>query len=65
MPLANDVRWVPSRKAHLVEAVRRGRVTLAEACEAYALSLEEFTSWKKALEREGLRGLRAGAISRG
>jgi Protein of unknown function (DUF1153) len=65
MPLAKGVRWVPSRKARLVEAVRRGRMSLSEACEIYALSLEEFTSWKKALENEGLRGLRARALSRG
>lgn len=64
LPLDHDVRWVPSRKAWLVEAVRRGRLTLAEACETYALSREEFASWKAALESGGLRGLRVRSLSR-
>ena len=36
-----------------------GLVTLDEACERYDLSLEEFASWQRGVERAGLKGLQA------
>ena len=35
----------------VVEAVRGGQLTLQEACERYQLSLDEFLSWERAIER--------------
>lgn len=59
LPPAGVTRWVPSRKAQVVAAVRSGMLSLDEACERYALTVEEFLSWQRAVERFGLNGLRA------
>lgn len=50
-------RWVPRRKARVVAAVEGGLISRQEACERYALSDEEFESWKASLMRHGLKGL--------
>ncbi len=55
---ANCVRWVPQRKAEVVEAVRGGFLTLDEACARYALSIEEFLAWQHGISLFGLAGLR-------
>jgi hypothetical protein len=55
---ANCVRWVPQRKAEVVEAVRGGMLTLDQACERYALSIEEFLAWQHGISLFGLAGLR-------
>jgi hypothetical protein len=34
-------------------------LTIAEACDRYDLTLEELASWQRAVEREGMAGLRA------
>lgn len=49
----NTVRWVPSRKAEVVDAVRNGFLRLDEACERYALSIEEFLAWQCAIDLHG------------
>lgn len=59
LPPADLKRWVPRRKAEVVAAVGGGLISLAEACERYGLSLEEFAGWQRAVERGGLAGLRA------
>ena len=59
LPPADVKRWVPARKAVVVEAVQIGIISLDEACLRYALSVEEFTSWQHAKDRDGLRGLKA------
>lgn len=71
-PLAGDViadlpspdtgRWVVRRKAVIVAAVRTGRLTIAEACQMYRLSVEEFLAWQRALDAHGVPGLRATRI---
>ncbi|MBZ6379723.1 hypothetical protein B5C34_15030 [Pacificimonas flava] len=58
LPSPNTRRWVVRRKAEVVAAVKGGLLTTDEACERYSLSLEEFTSWQRAVERAGLAGLR-------
>jgi hypothetical protein len=58
LPLLTTKRWVVSRKAAVVAAVRSGEITLEEACHWYRLSEEEFLSWKRTFEAHGLRGLR-------
>jgi len=59
LPPANTSRWVVRRKAEVVAAVEGGLLTIAEACERYDLTLEELASWQRAVEREGIAGLRA------
>ena len=51
-------RWVPQRKAEIVAAVRGGYLSLAQARERYALSLEEYLTWQREIDRSGLAGLR-------
>jgi hypothetical protein len=43
----------------VVAAVDGGLISLDEACQRYALSIEEFLSWQRAFDRFGQRGLRA------
>jgi Protein of unknown function (DUF1153) len=59
LPPANTTRWVTRRKAAVVAAVREGVLTLEDACKRYHLSVEEFNSWQRLVERHGLAGLRA------
>jgi hypothetical protein len=59
LPPRDTKRWVIRRKAALVAAVRGGLLTLEEACERYALTIEEYLSWQTTLDRHGLAGLRA------
>lgn len=40
LPIGNG-RWVPSRKAIVVAAVRGGLISLDEACARYRLTTEE------------------------
>jgi hypothetical protein len=59
LPPPETRRWITRRKAEVVAAVESGLLTLGEACERYALSVEEFASWQQSIERHGLAGLRA------
>jgi len=59
LPAPDTKRWVPRRKAEVVAAVRGGILSLDDACERYALTVEEFLSWQRNVERYGVRGLRA------
>lgn len=58
LPSPNTKRWVIRRKAEVVAGVRAGLLSLEEACERYKLSVEEFISWQRLIERHGVRGLR-------
>lgn len=58
LPPPDTKRWVIRRKAEVVAAVRGGLLTLEEACKRYTLSVEEFLSWQRAIDRNGLPGLR-------
>ena len=59
LPPMTSRRWTIRRKAGVLEALRRGALTLEEASQRYALSLEELRAWERDLERYGLHGLRA------
>ena len=59
LPEAGEARWVPRRKAQVVVAVRGGLLSLDDACDRYALTVEEFLSWQTAMKKYGLAGLRA------
>ena len=58
LPSAGVTRWVIRRKAEVVAAVNGGLLTTVEARERYSLTCEEFTSWRRAVERSGMAGLR-------
>lgn len=59
LPPEHTTRWVIRRKAEVVAAVRGGLLSLEEACARYRLTVEEFVSWQRAIDRHGLSGLRA------
>ena len=59
LPPPNTKRWVMRRKAEVVAGVRAGLISLQEACDRYALSVDEFRSWQRLLDEHGLAGLRA------
>ena len=46
----------------VVAAVAGGLLSVDEACKRYSLSLEEFTSWQRAVDRSGMPGLRVTRI---
>jgi hypothetical protein len=58
LPPPDTKRWVAYRKAIVVSAVQGGLLSLGEACRRYSLTVEEYVSWKNAIERFGLDGLR-------
>ncbi len=58
LPPPDTKRWVIRRKAEVVAAVRGGLLSLEDACARYTLSVEEFLSWQRAIDRNGLPGLR-------
>ena len=59
LPPQDTKRWVIRRKAELVAAVRGGLLSLEEACERYTLTVDEFLSWQRSIDKHGLPGLRA------
>lgn len=58
LPPLGTSRWVIRRKAAVVSGVHSGLISLEEACRRYNLSVEEFLSWQRQIERHGLLGLR-------
>ena len=58
LPPPTTTRWVIRRKGEVVAAVNGGLLTIDEACDRYQLTLEEFASWQRAVDRSGLPGLR-------
>jgi hypothetical protein len=59
LPPPDTKHWTVRRKAAIVEAVRIAAISLQVACLRYDLSVEEFLAWQRAVERQGLPGLRA------
>jgi hypothetical protein len=59
LPAPTTERWVASRKAIIVAAVRGGLLSMSDACARYRLTTEEFLSWQTQVDRNGLQGLRA------
>lgn len=47
LPAPYGTRWNAHRKAEVVTAVLGGILSLDEACTRYALSVEEFLSWRR------------------
>jgi len=62
LPPAGTTRWVVRRKAEVVAAVNGGLLSADEVCDRYNLSVEEFASWQRAVDRSGMPGLRVTRI---
>lgn len=62
LPGPNTTRWVVRRKAEVVAAVNGGLLSIDDVCERYGLTLEEFASWQRAVDRSGMQGLRVTRI---
>jgi hypothetical protein len=45
LPRPDAPRWVASRKAIVVAAVRGGLLSMSDACARYRLTTEEFLNW--------------------
>jgi len=65
LPPKNLKRWVAQRKAEIIAAVEGGLLTEVEACARYNISREEFETWCRAFQKDGLQGLRARKLARG
>jgi hypothetical protein len=59
LPDPNTKRWVARKKAVVVAAVRGGLLSLDDARTRYALTVEEYCAWERAIENFGLPGLQA------
>jgi len=64
LPSAATRRWVASRKALVVKAVRSGLVPREEALKRWGLSEEELDGWTRAVERHGETALKATSAQR-
>lgn len=62
LPSPTTRRWVVSRKAAIVRAVRYGLIDRGEACDAYGLSEEELEAWTQAVTQHGEAALKATAV---
>jgi len=62
LPPPSTTRWVVRRKAEVVAAVNGGLLSVDDACQRYGLSIEEFASWQRAVDRSGMAGLRVTRI---
>lgn len=62
LPAPTTRRWVIRRKAEVVAAVNGGLLSVEEVCDRYGLTLEEFASWQRAIDRSGMPGLRVTRI---
>ena len=58
LPAPETTRWVVRRKAEVVAAVNGGLLSIDEVCERYSLTIEEFASWQRSVDRSGMQGLR-------
>ena len=58
LPPPDTKRWGIRRKAIIVAAVRSGLISFEDACRRYTLSVEEFVTWQRLIEKYGVLGLR-------
>ena len=58
LPSPGTTRWVVRRKAEVVAAVNGGLLSIDDVCERYNLTIEEFASWQRSVDRSGMQGLR-------
>ena len=58
LPPSTSTRWVTSRKAQLIAAIRGGLITIEEASQRYCLTIDELSEWQASFDKHGKRGLR-------
>lgn len=64
LPPRDTKRWVIRRKAEVVAAVRGGLLSMEEACDRYSLTVDEFLSWQRSIDKHGLAGLKATQVQK-
>ncbi|OSP55464.1 DUF1153 domain-containing protein [Pseudoruegeria sp. SK021] len=64
LPAEDTIRWVASRKAVVVKAVKHGLITRDEAKSKYQLSDDELDSWSIAVDTHGESALKTTALQR-
>ena len=64
LPPPTTRRWVASRKAIVVKAGAHGLIAREEALDRYALSDEEFDSWRNAVASHGIDALKVTALQK-
>lgn len=64
LPPRSTRRWVASRKAAVVRAVRFGLLTEEQAMDRYGLSSEELQSWIVATSAHGVDALKATRVQK-
>lgn len=64
LPPAKTKRWVASRKAAVVKAVRYGLLTSDQAIEQYGLSEEELQLWMEAVDNHGEAALKVTQVQK-
>ena len=64
LPSAKTRRWVASRKAKVVQAVKHGLLSRDEAMKRYRLSEDELDSWARAVDRFGEDALKTTCLQR-
>ncbi len=62
LPPRDTKRWVIRRKAEVVTAVRGGLISFDEMCERYNITVDEFLSWQRAIDKHGLNGLKVDKV---
>ena len=62
LPPPSTTRWVVRRKAEVVAAVNGGLLSVDDVCARDGLTVEEFASWQRAIDRSGMPGLRVTRI---
>lgn len=58
LPRDRNVRWSKRRKAEVVLAIQAGIISADEACNRYALTVEELAGWQQSYWVRGMAGLR-------
>ena len=59
LPRPGSKHWNGHQKAQVVAAVEGGLISQYEACHRYALSMEEYLTWKVIIQQFGIDGLNA------
>lgn len=58
LPSSATTFWVSRRKAEVLPAIDGGLLGAGDACTRYRLSHEELETWRAAVDRAGVPGLR-------
>lgn len=64
IPAYNHKRWTYRVKAVVLDCIRAGLISRADAITKYSLSDQELTEWERIYSGEGSKGLKLRAIKR-